>query len=76
MRHMSWEDESDGRNKIELYREILPGISDRTRQRDFQKLEKLGYEARYEWDIEGEPKSWHYDIPSAYGLTTIPGMRW
>ena len=75
MRRMSWEDDSDGMNKVDLYREILPGVSDRTRQRDFKELEKLGYEAWYEQEFEDEPGRWYYEIPSAYGLATIPGMR-
>ncbi len=76
MRRMSWEDGSDGMNKVDLYREILPGVSDRTRQRDFKELEKLGYAAWYEQEFEDEPGRWYYEIPSAYGLATIPGMRW
>lgn len=75
MRRMCEEDGQDGMNKVELYREILPGIPDRTRQRDFKELEKLGYEVWYERGFEDEPGRWHYDIPSAYGLATIPGMR-
>lgn len=75
MCRMSWEDDSDGMNKEDLYREILPGVSDRTRQRDFKELEKLGYEAWYEQEFEDEPGRWYYEIPSAYGLATIPGMR-
>ena len=76
MRRMGWEDDSDGMNKVDLYREILPGVSDRTRQRDFKELEKLGYKAWYREGFEDEPGCWNYEIPSAYGLTTIPGMRW
>lgn len=75
MRRMSWEDDRDGTNKVELYRELFPGIPDRTRQRDFKELEQLGYEVWYERGFEDEPGRWHYDIPSAYGLATIPGMR-
>ena len=75
MRRMSWEDGENGMNKVELYREILPGIPDRTRQRDFKELEKLGYEAYYEHDFDDEPGRWCYEIPSAYGLSTIPGMK-
>ena len=41
MRRMSCEDGTDGMSKVELYRELLPGTSDRTRQRDFKELEKL-----------------------------------
>lgn len=76
MRRMRQEDGEDGMSKVELYRELLPGTSDRTRQRDFKELEKLGYEAWYEQGFEDEPGRWHYEIPSAYGLATIPGMRW
>ena len=75
MRRMRREDGSDGISKADLYRELLPGTSDRTRQRDFKELEKLGYEAWYEQGFEDEPGRWHYEIPSAYGLATIPGMR-
>ena len=51
MVRMAEEDDSDGMNKRELYRELFPDCSDRTRQRDFQELEKLGYRASYsrEW---------------------------
>lgn len=42
MRRMREEDGGDGMNKTELYREILPGVSDRARQRDFKTLEELG----------------------------------
>lgn len=75
MRRMSEEDSEDGTNKVELYRALFPGIPDRTRQRDFKELEQLGYEVWYERGFEDEPGRWHYDIPSAYGLATIPGMR-
>ena len=62
-------------NKVELYREILPGIPDRTRQRDFKELEALGYEAWYERGYDDEPGRWYYEIPGAYGLKTIPPMK-
>lgn len=75
MARMSEEDEYDGMNKIELYNEVLPGISDRTRQRDFAELEKLGYSARYQREFDDEPGRWCYDIPSAYGLYTIAQMK-
>lgn len=75
MQRMSWEDSEDGMNKVELYRTLFPGIPDRTRQRDFKELEQLGYEVWYERGFEDEPGRWRYDIPSAYGLATIPGMR-
>ena len=76
MRRMSWETDEDGMNKVELYQEILPGVPDRTRQRDFKELEKLGYRAWYMQGFEDEPGHWSYEIPGAYGLTTIPRMRW
>ena len=77
MRRMSWETDDNGPSKVELYEEILPGIPSRTRQRDFKELEMLGYDAWYEQGyFEDEPGHWHYEIPLAYGLTTIPSMRW
>ena len=75
MRRMSWEDDSNGMNKVELYQEILPGIPDRTRQRDFKELEQLGYMAWYTQEFEDEPGHWNYEIPDAYGLKTIPRMK-
>ncbi len=75
MRRMSWEDEEDGMDKVELYREVLPGIPDRTRQRDFKELEKLGYKAWYMQEFDDEPGRWFYEIPDAYGLKTIPRMK-
>lgn len=68
MRRMGREPCSGGMNRIELYREVLPGISDRTRQRDFKELEELGYEAWYEPGFAEEPGRWHYEIPGAYGV--------
>jgi len=75
MRRMSEEDSEDGMNKIALYREVLPGVSDRTRQRDFQELEKLGYSASYSREWPDEPGRWYYEIPGTYGLKTIPPME-
>lgn len=76
MGRMAQEEQNDGMNKIELYRHIFPGISDRTRQRDFTELEKLGYNAWYCREWPDEPGRWYYEIPSAYGLKTIPGIKW
>ena len=75
MRRMAEEDDSNGMNRNDLYREILPGVSDRTRQRDFKELEKLGYSACYIQEFENEPGRWYYEIPSPYGLKTIPDMK-
>lgn len=76
MARMAEEDPYDGMNKTALYREVLPGVSDRTRQRDFQELEKLGYSASYSREWPDEPGRWHYEIPGAYGLSTMPEVRW
>jgi len=73
MRRMA--EEADGMNKVALYREALPGVSDRTRQRDFKELEELGYCAWYEREFENEPGRWHYEIPGPYELKTIPRMK-
>lgn len=53
------------------YRELFPGVSDRTRQRDFKALEPLGhshYSSKMWWD---EPTKYIYEVPDAYGLETI-----
>lgn len=76
MARMAEEDDCDGMDKRDLYREVLPGISDRTRQRDFQELKKLGYYAWYSREWPGEPGRWYYEIPSAYGLKTMPKTGW
>ena len=69
-------DESgDGMDKNSLYRESFPGVSDRTRQRDFKELEKLGYSAWYEREFDDEPGRWYYEIPGSYDLATIPPMK-
>ncbi len=36
---------------------------------------RMRYCARYEREFEDEPGRWHYEIPSAYGLETIPRMN-
>ena len=67
-------------SKIDFYREIFPDVSDRTRQRDFNELEKLGYEICYfppepdpifEEDTEGV---WCYKAPAAYELPMFPPL--
>ena len=70
------EESGDGMDKNSLYRESCPGVSDRTRQRDFKELEKLGYSAWYDWEFEDEPGQWYYEIPGSYDLATIPPMKW
>lgn len=75
MRRVQEEDEEDGMNKVALYRDLLPGVPDRTRQRDFKELEILGYYITYEWDMFEERRTWRYDIPGAYGLNTIQPMK-
>ena len=77
MARMAEEDDSDGMNKRELYRELFPDCSDRTRQRDFKELDKIGYQIGYnplrnpdrDWDPHYEP-GWYYEFPSgAYDIT-------
>lgn len=75
MARMAEEDACDGMNKIALYRELFPDIPDRTRQRDFHELEKLGYCASYDREWPDEPGRWYYEIPGAYELKTIPRMK-
>lgn len=71
MGRMAEEAEWSDTGKVELYRELFPEQSDRTRQRDYQELEKLGYYARYEREFYDEPGRWWYEIPGAYGLATF-----
>ena len=63
MRRMQEEDSWNGMNKVELYREVLPDVPDRTRQRDFAELRKAGYDASYEPGYCGEPGRWYYTMP-------------
>ena len=62
---------------IAWYRTQYPGLSDRTRQRDFKELDKIGYQIGYnplrnpdrDWDPHYEP-GWYYGFPSgAYDIT-------
>ena len=62
---------------IAWYRTQYPGLSDRTRQRDFKELDKIGYQIGYnplrnpdrDWDPHYEP-GWYYEFPSgAYDIT-------
>lgn len=71
MGRMAEEAEWSDTGKVELYRELFPDQSDRTRQRDYRELEKLGYCARYEREWYDEPGRWWYEIPGAYGLDTF-----
>ena len=61
---------------IAWYRTQYPGLSDQTRQRDFNELGKIGYQIRYNplcnpdrnWDPHYEP-GWYYEFPSgAYDI--------
>ncbi|MCI8849655.1 MAG: hypothetical protein HFF86_10350 [Oscillibacter sp.] len=61
---------------IAWYRTQYPSLSDRTRQRDFNELGKIGYQIRYnplsnpdrDWDPHYEP-GWYYEFPSgAYDI--------
>ena len=62
---------------IAWYRTQYPHLSDRTRQRDFNELSKIGYQIGYnplrnpdrDWDPHYEP-GWYYEFPSgAYDIT-------
>lgn len=62
---------------IAWYREQYPGLSDRTRRRDFKELGKVGYKISYnplhdpdrDWDPNYEPGS-YCDFPTgAYDIT-------
>ena len=62
---------------IAWYRTQYPGLSDRTRQRDFKELDKIGYQIGYnplrnpdrDWDPHYEP-GWYCDFPTgAYDIT-------
>lgn len=64
--------ELDWENPMNWYREHYPKLSDRTRQRDFAELFKIGYRIRYEpADPWGEPGHYSYEIPDTYGLETF-----
>lgn len=61
---------------IAWYRERYPDLSDRTRQRDFQELSKIGYRIGYnplhdpdrDWDPNYEP-GWYCEFPTgAYDI--------
>lgn len=63
-------------NPVAWYREHYPELTDRTRQRDFKELRKIGYKIGYnpirnpdrDWDSYYEP-GWHYDFPQgAYDI--------
>ncbi len=70
--------ELDGvEDPIAWYRTTYPHLSDRTRQRDFKELSKIGYRISYnpvrdpdrDWDPYYEP-GWYCDFPSgAYDIT-------
>ena len=62
----------DGKDPIGWYRERYPQLSDRTRQRDFAELFKIGYRIRYEpADPWGESGHYDYEIPDTYELETF-----
>ncbi|MDD3570606.1 MAG: HTH domain-containing protein [Lachnospiraceae bacterium] len=64
--------ELDVENPVAWYRAHYPTISERTRQRDFAQLFKIGYRIRYEpMDPWGEPGHYRYEIPETYGLETF-----
>ena len=67
----------EAEDPVASYRERYPGLSDRTRQRDFKELGKVGYRIGYnplhdpdrDWDPNYEP-GWYCDFPTgAYDIT-------
>ena len=60
----------EAEDPVAWYRERYPGLSDRTRQRDFKELGKVGYRIGYnplhdpdrDWDPIYEP-GWYCDFP-------------
>lgn len=67
----------EAEDPIAWYRVQYPGLSDRTRQRDFKELSKIGYKISYnplhdpdrDWDPNYEP-GWYYEFPAgAYDIT-------
>lgn len=67
----------EAEDPVAWYRERYPGLSDRTRQRDFKELGKVGYRIGYnplhdpdrDWDPNYEP-GWYCDFPTgAYDIT-------
>lgn len=73
MCEVTWLEESE-QSKTKLYRELFPEESDRTRQRDYAELKKLGYNL-HPGMIDGEDwhmkRGWIYDVPSAYGVKPL-----
>lgn len=64
--------ELDWENPVAWYREHYPRLSDRTRQRDFAELSKIGYRIFYEpADPWGERGHYNCEIPDTYGLETF-----
>ena len=67
----------EAEDPVAWYQERYPGLSDRTRQRDFKELGMIGYKISYnplhdpdrDWDPNYEP-GWHCDFPTgAYDFT-------
>lgn len=63
--------EESEQSKTKLYRELFPEESDRTRQRDYAELKKLGYNIYPGWSIYENRRMWIYEAPDAWGITTL-----
>ena len=59
----------EAEDPVAWYRERYPGLSDRTRQRDFKELDKIGYQIGYN-PLRNPDRDWdpHYE-PGAYDIT-------
>lgn len=61
-------------NPIAWYREHYPELAERTRQRDFGELRKIGYFIARNPKQDGDPNyepGWYYDFPGAYEIEHI-----
>ncbi len=54
------------KDPIGWYHSNYPNLSDRTRQRDFKLLQKVGYCMTYEPEDEFSPGGYYYDYPGRY----------
>ena len=58
---------------IEQYKKLFPDVTDRTRQRDFAELAKVGYVVRHEIDLFAEEENkWVYSFSKPYNTYDLP----
>lgn len=66
---------------IEIYKELFPNVSDKTRERDFDNLKEIGYivrrELEYFADEDKEKRCFSLEVPQeAYSLPTFHERKW